>query len=438
MKKKTEILIILLFLSVNIAYSQAKTHYKYLFLGHTYMTATEIDQRLNYLNKSVYDNIWLGGDICSETLLYYSNLDYLNAKLKIKQPHNYWTLGNHDRRNGNIEWLEKYLGHKTYYVDYYNGFTAFVFDTNLDVSDCENLDKQYKLFCNVVDTISESSHLLLFFHWGLWADVPGLPSDPMSYANTGLKYWNANCDSVNTNFVNIIYPKLVKVANKGIEVICIMGDMGKYNKKVDMLSSDGIHFIGCGLDNIIYRWKPEKLNVLEKDLILVFDHDVQNRKITWQFMDLDSLLDLQHGYKYLTKLTFNNSELYPEEDLEYILYENYMYKLHPGDSLTILDINPSFINAENRNIYFTGVFKTELDSAISNLKLKAHLISNDKIIEIVGLSFYDIHSKLKFFKNKLSFNNSFRHCNRMIISIKSESDETILLNDIILKYKSVE
>ncbi|MDD3859547.1 MAG: hypothetical protein PHW83_05060 [Bacteroidales bacterium] len=438
MKKKAEIIIILLFLFVNVAFSQAKTHYKYLFLGHTYMTATEIDQRLTYLNKSVYDNIWLGGDICAETLLYYSNLDYLNAKLKIKQPHNYWTLGNHDRRNGNIEWIEKYLGHKTYYVDYYNGFTAFIFDSNLDVSDCENLDKQYKLFCNVVDTITESSHLLLFFHWGLWSDVPGLPPDPMSYAHTGLKYWNANCDSVNTNFVNIIYPKLVKVAEKGVKVICIMGDIGKYYKKVDLLSSDGIHFLGCGVDNIMYRWNTERLNVLEKDLILVFDHDIQNKNITWQFMDLDSLLDLQHGYKYLTKLTFNNFELYPEENMEYIIYGNYMYKLHPGDSLTILDINPNFINAENRNIYFTGVFKTELDSAISNLKLKAHLISNDKIIEIDSLCFNEIHSKMKYFKDTISFEKSIQSCDRLIIYIKSETDKTILLNDIILKYKTNE
>ncbi|HNQ67692.1 MAG TPA: hypothetical protein PKN32_04890 [Bacteroidales bacterium] len=423
---------------VNILQSQEKTLYKYLFLGHTYMSPTEIDRRLTYLNKSVYNNIWLGGDICSETLLYYSNLDYLNEKLKIKQAHNYWSLGNHDRRNGNIEWLEKYLGHKSYYADYYNGFTAFVFDTNLDISDCENLNKQYELFCNVTDTISESSHLLLFFHWGLWYNVPGLPIDPLTYANSGLKYWNANCDSVNTNFVNIIYPKLVEVKERGVEVICVMGDMGKSYKKADMLSTEGIHFLGCGLDNIYYQWWPQIYNTCEKDLVLIFEHDIEQKTITWRFRDLDSLLDVQNGYKYLTKLTFDDFENYPEENIQFIENENYMYKLMAFDSLVLVNVDSGQFVTDMDTINFRGVCKSESETDATNLYLISLIYNNSNLVETDSISLNQITPTIKFFQDTISFDNNMSNCNKLIIYIKSETDEDVLLNDFILKYKTSE
>jgi hypothetical protein len=433
---KTLLLLGFMLIFAGILQSQEKTLHKYLFLSHTYMSPTEIDRRLTYLDKSGFNNIWLGGDICSETLLYYSNLEYLNEKLKIKQAHNYWSLGNHDRRNGNIEWLEKYLGHKSFYVDYYNGFTAFVFDTNLDISDCENLNKQYELFCNVSDTISESSHLLLFFHWGLWYNVPGLPIDPLTYANSGLKYWNANCDSVNTNFVNIIYPKLVEVKERGVEVICVMGDMGKYYKKADMLSADGIHFLGCGLDNIYYQWWPEIYNTLEKDLVLIFEHDVEQKIITWRFRDLDSLLDVQNGYKYLTKLTFDDFENYPEENIQFIEHENYMFKLPSFDSIILAEVDLEQLTTDMDTIYFRGVIKTESETDTPNLYLISQIFNNSNLVETDSIYVNQITSTIKFFHDTVSFENNMSNCTKLIIYLKSNTDQAILLNDIILKYKT--
>ena len=119
-------------------------------------------------------------------------------------------------------------------------------------------------------------------HHGLWADVPGLPSNPSTYCHSNLKYWNANCDDVNSNFVNAVYPLLVEVKNRGIEVICIMGDVGASKKKFEMLSIDGIIFLGCGL----FHNSPN-------DYVLIFNHEPLKRKLEWEFCNLDSLMNYQ-------------------------------------------------------------------------------------------------------------------------------------------------
>jgi len=107
---------------------KAQSESKYMFIGHTYMGESIIDSRLVELDKSVYDNIWLGGDICSETLMLQSNLDYLQTHLRIADPHNYFSFGNHDRRNGNLEWFIQFTGKNNYYADYNNGITTIVLD----------------------------------------------------------------------------------------------------------------------------------------------------------------------------------------------------------------------------------------------------------------------------------------------------------------------
>ncbi len=432
--KKTTIVILFILVTI-VLFSQTKTTYKYLFLSHTYMDESHVDSRISQLNKSIYDNIWLGGDICSETLLHYSNLAYLQETLGIRNTHNYWTLGNHDRRNGNIEWLEQYLGHKTYYADYNNGITAFVFDTNLDASDCENLDKQYQLLCNVTDTITESSHLLLFFHWGIWNDVPGLP-DPSTYAHTSLKYWNSNCDSTNNNFGSIIYPKLVEVKNRGVEVVCIIGDMGKYKKTTNMVSTDGINFIGCGLYNIIYRWQPAKWWCEEKDMVLLFNHNIETKTLTWSFQDIDSLLDVQNNFTYIEKLTFNNPADYNSANIEFIEYDNYMYKLFSDDSIIVKDMLASNILSQNNNLYFTGVFKTEVSSPGNNLKVVYQLKNGNQIVEEIERSATDLSEELYYFQDTIFFNTPINSVERLCVYVKSENSNTIWMNDLIVKYKN--
>jgi len=262
----------------------------YLFMGHTYeyhYANNKVDPRIEQMDLSVYNGIWLGGDVCSESLMNYSTLLIIDSLFHLKAPNTHWALGNHDTRNGNWIWLEEFTGKKTYYASHYKGISYIVLNTSLTPYDCEQLEDQYRMIVNMCDTIEKSSHLIILMHHGLWEGVPGLPS-PVSYAQSNLKYYNFTCKSVESNFVNEIYPRLVKVKEKGIEVICILGDMGA--KKIDYLSDDGIHFLGTGLNKSHYK-DPEERAASPADFILIFKHVPSKRLLTWEFYDLDKFLE---------------------------------------------------------------------------------------------------------------------------------------------------
>lgn len=275
--------LLILFWVTYLPSGKAQDTLRYLFMGHIYKFYTagnKIDPRVEQLDMSGFQGIWLGGDVCSEATLLHSTIQYIDSIFDLGNPTTYWTLGNHDARNGNYEWLKEFTGRDTYYTHYFQGITSIVMNTNLVPTDCENVEKQYRIIMDVCDTIASSSHLVLIMHHGIWRGVPNLPN-PATYAQSDFIYWNANCDSPNSTFVNAIYPRLVEVKNRGIEVICILGDMGGQHFLMD--SQDGIHFMGVGL------------NESPGDEVLIFEYALPGRTMTYQFHNLDSLLISQQG-----------------------------------------------------------------------------------------------------------------------------------------------
>ncbi len=261
-----------------------ETTLQYIFIGHPYQGGTEgdkVDYRIENFNFFEYEGIWLGGDVCSEATLKYSTVEYIDSIFDLSDDMTFWALGNHDTRNGNWEWIRKFTKRETYYSQNKNNITSIVMNTNLVLSDCYNVNNQYKMIKNVCDTINESSHLILLMHHGIWNNVPNLPI-PSNYAHSSLPYWNANCYDVESNFYNVIYPLLVEVENKGIEVVCIMGDMGASAKFFEMQSVDGITFLGCGL----YDNSPD-------DLVLIFEHNINQKLLSWNFYNLNELINEQ-------------------------------------------------------------------------------------------------------------------------------------------------
>ncbi|MBC8321172.1 MAG: metallophosphoesterase [Bacteroidetes bacterium] len=265
-------------LITSVAYPQNQVDF--LFVGHCYQIGsggTRVDYRLEQLDLSVYEGVWLGGDVCSEAMLNYSTIQYIDSLVDLGNYETHWALGNHDARNGNWEWYNEFTGRDTYYAYNNYGITRIVLNTNLVPTNCEMMNDQFEMISYVCDTIQQSKYLILLMHHGLWRDVPELPP-PSSYAHSDLRFWNANCDSVNTNFVDVVYPKLVEVKQRGIEVICIMGDMGAGTKKFQMDSDDGVHFLGCGLNNND-----------SNDVVLIFHHITATQQLEYDFHNLDSL-----------------------------------------------------------------------------------------------------------------------------------------------------
>ncbi len=257
---------------------------KYFFTGHCYQVdipGYQIDERLKQLDFSSYEGVWLGGDLTTGTMLSYGSVQYIDSLFDLNNPETHWAMGNHDARNGNWEWYEEFTGRKTYYAYSSNNITRIVLNTNILPVNCEMLDDEFKIISDVCDTIQQSKYLILLMHHGLWHNIPDLPN-PVTYAFSDLQYWNANCDSANTSFVEVVYPKLVEVKNKGIDVFCVMGDMGSNPKTFAQMSVDSIQFLGCGLD----QGDPA-------DQVIVFQYDVATQKMTWDFHYIDSLLYFQ-------------------------------------------------------------------------------------------------------------------------------------------------
>lgn len=290
LKHIIKFLVPLLFPVVVLAQNDTLT---YIFLGHTYQFYTagdKVDERFKSLDLSEFDGVWHGGDLCSESLMNYSTLMYIDSIFNLTAPNTHWALGNHDSRNPNWIWLEELTGKKTYYTSHFKGITYIILNTSLTPYDCEQLNDQYQMIVNVCDTIQKSSHLVLLMHHGLWEGVPGLPS-PYSYAQSNLIHYNFNCYDVESTFVREIYPRLVEVKKRGIEVISILGDMGA--KKIDYTSSDGLHFLGTGLNKSKYQ-NPEDRANSPQDWVIIFKHSPVTGWMDWKFVDFDVLTNYQY------------------------------------------------------------------------------------------------------------------------------------------------
>jgi len=287
MKKLLFIISVFGFLIIgNSGFSQTENEIRYFYAGHCYQPNTagdKVDYRLEQLDYSSYAGVWLGGDVCSEALVNFSTVEYLNEIFNLENPESHWALGNHDARNMNWEYVTDITNRKTYYAYHSNKMTRIIMNTNIVPTFCELMDEQYSLIVNVCDTIQDSKYLVLLMHHGLWYGVPGLP-DPFVYAHSNLKYWNSNCYDVNSNFINSIYPKLLEVKDRGIQVVCIMGDVGEKTNGFQMQSDDGIWFVGNGL-----------YHNGEDNNITIFTYDTSDYVLSWQFHNLDSLLLQQNN-----------------------------------------------------------------------------------------------------------------------------------------------
>jgi hypothetical protein len=269
-------LLIILFVSFStILLAQNKWVHKYIFAGHTY-DGYSYDSRLRQINISDYDGIFLGGDNMSEASLDRNFLSSLDSLIDLSNPMTLYAMGNHDSRNGNWDWVSQFTGRKTYSAHYEDKSVFIVLNTNIVPYDCEMLEDEFDMIYQVCDTIEDAQNLFFIMHHVIWNDVPGLQPAWMT-GHVNAKYWLANCDNADSHFYNTIYPLLVNVKNRGVDIFVIAGDMGSGSKKKYYeQSSDGINFMGCGL----YHYSTN-------DEVLIFENN--NGDISFGFHNLDSL-----------------------------------------------------------------------------------------------------------------------------------------------------
>jgi len=274
--RKFVLLVLMFHFACIQAFTQSEFEKKYIFFGHAY-DEYSYDPRLDSINIDQYDGIFMGGDILSEASLLPEFLSNLDQLVDLSDPMTMWALGNHDSRNGNWDWISELTNRKTYFTHYEDQSVFIVLNTNIVPYDCEPLEEQFQIIKNVCDTIENASNLFLFMHHNIWDRVPGL-SPSWSIGHQNCKYWLANCDSTNAHFYNVVYPLLVDVKNRNIDVFCVFGDLGAPGKeKFNELSTDSIHFMGSGL----YHGGTN-------DELLIFENN--NGHIEYNWHNLDSLV----------------------------------------------------------------------------------------------------------------------------------------------------
>ncbi len=261
----------------------------YLFLGHTYFKENRVDPRLETLDYSIYKGIWLGGDMCSETTRERATLEYLDDLFDLSNENTHWATGNHDVRNGNIDWIREFTGRDLYYAHTKNGITIAVLDTNMGLvegrgASCEDRIAQTHFFETLLDTIQFSSHLVVLGHWAIWgATAEGMRC--YQSANACAPYFEFLCDDPSSKFPALMYEKMVAVEQRGVEVFFVTGDGGIYTKQYHFQTEEGVDFLISGLYSTLDRNNPPttvQVN-LNPDSVLIFNHLVAERKLDWKF-----------------------------------------------------------------------------------------------------------------------------------------------------------
>lgn len=271
---------------------------QYIFLGHTYKTPNRVDPRLEKIDFSQYKGVWLGGDICSETTQERATIDYVDDLFDLSDEDTHWATGNHDIRNGNIQWITDATERNFFYSNTKDGITIAVMDTNLGHgvgrgSTCEERAEQADFFNTLLDTIQESSHLVILTHWVIWGKVDNSAMKTFTYANACLHTFQFLCEGQpDSRFPAYLYDKILAAEERGVEVIIVSGDGGIYSKKYHFETKEGVDFMISGLYSTLDRSIPLPDSTAinsNPDSVLIFNHDVAERKLTWEFVNLDEL-----------------------------------------------------------------------------------------------------------------------------------------------------
>lgn len=293
------ILIFLLIFNGGCSKENPEVTRTYLFLGHPYdwNDGYRLDPRLERIDYQKIDQVWLGGDVCSRTTERPETLVYLDSILDFSDEHIQWTLGNHDVMYGHPELITERTGKPSFYTtSLRGGITLMVLNTNLfwmnlsppPQEGCAEKHTQLRMMLSVLDTITESSHLVILHHHSLLKEKKpdslqeAFNMDPGSVAVT--------CE-LEDQFTGMIYPKLVAAQKAGVEVVLIGGDLGMRVKEFAYQTPEGIWLLGSGINNSLIRENaPEYVTNFEPDKILVLHHNPEKRSLTWEFVLLDEFV----------------------------------------------------------------------------------------------------------------------------------------------------
>ena len=264
--------------------------FHYAHFSHTRIrdeVKQKIDPRVAQIDFRKFDLLMLGGDLCENTSKDFETLEYLDNILDLSSPDVLWAVGNHD--NTNLEYVERITKKPTSYAYYKNGITFLVLNLHWGRKDWKiNVNEaQQELIRNVADTISESTHLIVMTHklvWILWH-----PEMKEHVGKNGPFSWDCNYGISRNNWNEKVLPHLQRTQRKGIQVICLAGDIGNRTKSFEEFTSDGIVYLASGI------------NPVDHDVqFLLFKHEPP--ELNWEFVNLEKYLAAGQKWEVTRKI----------------------------------------------------------------------------------------------------------------------------------------
>lgn len=248
--------------------------FSYLHISHTRTDANpNMVSNIEEINYEKFDMLLLGGDLATLTSIDDETISHVDSVFNLGSPNTLWALGNHDYSN--LDRVNKFTKRQAFYSIHKNGLTFIVLDTQDSLTNIVGLQRE--LFNSIVDTINESSHLILLHHklfWMFGNQYLQPQIENVSNAPLGDCFYCINPN----NFYSEIYPKLVEVKERGIEVICIGGDIGFKDKEFEYITDEGIYFLASGC-----KWTDSD------NKALLLKHDLEKNKLQWEFKLLSEL-----------------------------------------------------------------------------------------------------------------------------------------------------
>lgn len=284
-----------------------------------------MDAAAENIDYSVYDMLWLGGDMALSTSIDEETMMHVDSVFHLGDTNTLWALGNHDYAD--LQRIQDYTGRPAYYAYHKNNITFLVLDTQDSLSNIIGLQRE--LFLHVTDTISESSHLIILHHKLIWMYGNAYLQPQIPYISNGV-YGDSACFSCihQNNFYSEIYPELLKVEEKGIEVICIAGDIGFRTNKFEYLTPEGIQYLASGIE------AGKSYNQA-----LLFHHNVNESTLSWEYVQLTELLRLRdHSPPMLHSLSISPDSIKGGDSIRITLK---IEDLESGlDEISVKVVNP--------------------------------------------------------------------------------------------------
>jgi hypothetical protein len=263
--------------------------FTYAHLAHTRIRDTvnqKLDPREEQLDFSKFDLLLLGGDLCEDSSEELETVEYLDSILDLGSPDVHWAIGNHD--NTNLDYVEKVTKRSTNYTFHRNGITFVVLNSHTGAEDwmINVSEEQREMVQNISDTIQNSTHLVVLTHKLIW--ILGHP-EMKKHQGKNMLSWTCNYGIANNNWNEVMLPILQRTQRKGVQVICVAGDLGNNAKEFEEFASDGIVYLASGI------------NPVDDDVkFLLFNHTPP--ELNWEFVELEKYLAAGQNWKVTRKV----------------------------------------------------------------------------------------------------------------------------------------